>query len=403
MPLIYSSHEKMFNENDHELMNILCLNTNINRNDLGNCIDRIDLKEGTTQTDAVNVIDAATCTNRIDLVVGTTQTDPIDVIIHPETRNASTQTVTIEANVRDAGFLDRIKSTRQLSSCTGLNSFSCFEKICCAVSYYIQNRLEKDDVCSLDVHNRVLLTLMKIKISCSFLCLSVLFNVSNVTCQRYFSQTIRILSAILKPFIQWPSKESVQNNFPEHFSAFPNTRVVLDCTEMAVYSAPCVTCRLQTYSHYKKRHTLKIMIGIAPSGMVSVISKIFGGKASDKFIMEYTKIVDLCDKNDMVMVDKGYVGEEILCREKNIKLIRPPFRRGNCQLSYEKCEENRGIARARVHVERCIQRLKNFKILSSEIEWNMVTYMEDIITVICGLVNLPPPILADDSFIGFDP
>ena len=45
-----------------------------------------------------------------------------------------------------------------------------------------------------------------------------------------------------------------------------------------------------------------------------------------------------------------------------------------------------------------MERLKNYRILQDEIQWNYLQLMDDIVVVICGLVNLSPAILSDKAF-----
>ena len=56
------------------------------------------------------------------------------------------------------------------------------------------------------------------------------------------------------------------------------------------------------------------------------------------------------------------------------------------------------IASARVHVERVIQRMKLFEILTSKVSVKIIPYFEEILTIISGIVNLSRPILADKRF-----
>lgn len=57
------------------------------------------------------------------------------------------------------------------------------------------------------------------------------------------------------------------------------------------------------------------------------------------------------------------------------------------------------IARARVHVERAIQRMKLFKVLKGPVPWEMVGALDHILITIAGIVNLSSPILADKRFL----
>ena len=139
---------------------------------------------------------------------------------------------------------------------------------------------------------------------------------------------------------------------------------------------------------------------MTPDGLISLVSDLFGGKASDSFMFAESNIVEKCEEGDAIMVDKGFRGRaDTLCADQFIQLIRPPFKwRDEPQLSAEDCENNVSIARARVHVERVNERIKNFNILCDEINWNILPYMNDIIVVICALVNLSSPILSEDKF-----
>ena len=56
------------------------------------------------------------------------------------------------------------------------------------------------------------------------------------------------------------------------------------------------------------------MIGVAPCGVISFLSKVYGGRASDKYIFDDSKILDTCEIGDAVMVDKGFaIVDEYLC------------------------------------------------------------------------------------------
>jgi len=85
--------------------------------------------------------------------------------------------------------------------------------------------------------------------------------------------------------------------------------------------------------------------------------------------------------------------------DSNVKLFQPTFKEGGRQLKPDDCDKSREISSARVHVERVMERLKNFNILKGEIEWHYLGCMNDVITSIAGLVNLSPPLLGPDCFL----
>lgn len=247
-----------------------------------------------------------------------------------------------------------------------------------------------------NIKTRIILALCKVKLNISFACLAVLFKLSNTQCRSIFYSTVSLLAVSLKPAIYWPTKEQILNNMPHCFHKFKNTRVVLDCTEIKIQKLKCLKCRVASYSHYKGMHTLKYLIGITPSGLISFVSAGFGGRATDKAIFNYENLIDKLEMNDAVMVDKGILIENE-CNEKLVKLIRPPFLKKQKQFSKADAEATADIARARVHVERAIQRIKMFNILSQQFNWYLIPYADEIITIIAAIVNLSAPILSDSK------
>lgn len=245
---------------------------------------------------------------------------------------------------------------------------------------------------------KVILTLMRLKLDISFRSLGVLFKITPKTAQSYFHTTIKQLSYVLKQLIVFPSKEEVLHNMPKCFEQYRSTRLILDCTEIAIQKSKCLSCRIKTYSFYKGKHTIKYLIGVAPSGLITVVSKGYGGRVSDKAIFNAEQIIKKCDPGDSIMVDKGVLIEKE-CADHFIKLIQPPFLYKKKQFTKEDAKKTASIARARVHVERVIQRIKIFKICQGTLLWSMLPYMDDVLYVIAGLINLSNPVLASDKFI----
>lgn len=173
--------------------------------------------------------------------------------------------------------------------------------------------------------DRIILAMIRLKLNVSFQCISVLFNVTSQTCKNYFDFIIPYIAAVLKNCIPWLTKEEIQKNLPLCFKNFKNTRVILDCTEISVQKSKCLKCRILSYSHYKGTNTVKFLIGVAPSGLITFISKAFGGRASDKAIFVNSGLLQLLDPHeDAIMVGKGFLIENE-CLQNNIKLIRPPL------------------------------------------------------------------------------
>jgi hypothetical protein len=108
------------------------------------------------------------------------------------------------------------------------------------------------------------------------------------------------------------------------------------------------------------------MVGVSPAGLITFISNGYGGKASDKFQFNDSKVIDKCREiigsiKFGIMVDKGYLIEEE-CINSNDDLFIPTRKQG-AKFSKEAASDTKKISAARVHVERVIGRLRNYKIL----------------------------------------
>lgn len=291
---------------------------------------------------------------------------------------------------------DLLISDKEVSIWTGIPTLLQLQEICMAVRSLEDHLFSRGF--KMDVTDRVILTMAKLKQNVSFEALGTLFQISGVTVSSYFSHTIQLLARVLKQFIYWPDREELRKNIPMCFREhFPKVTVILDATEIPVCTLNCLNCRISCYSNYKSRRTIKFLVGVSPAGLITFISQAYSGKASDKMIFNEEKLIDrMIPHVDEIMVDKG-VSIETECTSKCIKLHMPPFLRGD-QLSPVEAGRNEAIARARIHVERVIQRIKLFGVLNTTVSISILPHIDTIMQTICGIVNLTAPILNDDKF-----
>ena len=219
------------------------------------------------------------------------------------------------------------------------------------------------------------------------------FGISQTTVFRTLITWINFLYHTLKQLQIWPSSKVVQETMPTCFKEhYPNTRVILDCTEIFIQMPSSFRAQSHTYSSYKSHNTAKGLIGIAPNGFVSFISDMYGGHVSDKRITESCGIVNLLEPGDMVMADRGFDIQHILA-SKNVTLNIPPFMRGKQQLSLEEEVETRAIASVRIHVERAIERIKNYRILQGIIPNTLHSQIDQVWFICSMLTNFLPPLV----------
>ncbi|XP_077541964.1 uncharacterized protein LOC144154270 [Haemaphysalis longicornis] len=309
----------------------------------------------------------------------------------PETAEKAVQANTVHDCLQKFRISELLVSDNYINTFTGVPSAKILNKVVALVkSQESENRMEAT------VQDRVVLVLIVLKQAMSFSSLAVLFQCS---VSSYFVHTRPLVASVLQSVIEWPSKEEVLNNMPVHFKKYSRVRGVVDCTEIFVERSRCLTCQLLSYSHYKSNYTVKFLVCISPAGTITFISRAFGGRASDKAITAQSGLLEKFEPfTDDIMVDRGFFIDE-LCSARAVGIVRPPFAGKASQFSHSDAISTADIARARVHVERVIQRIKIFKIFNCTIPWEMLPHIDQLFTVACGLTNLCAPILADDKFL----
>ena len=151
---------------------------------------------------------------------------------------------------------------------------------------------------------------------------------------------------------------------PESFCKdYPDCRLILDATECKIAHPSEVGESVLTYSDYKSNQTMKFLVGIIPSGEITFLSDVYGGRATDSLIVNESNLLELIEPGDQVLADKGFPGINNMLNSKGSILVMPPFKRGGQQFITDENEKGYCVARNRIHVERAIQRMKVFDVL----------------------------------------
>ena len=147
-----------------------------------------------------------------------------------------------------------------------------------------------------------------------------------------------------------------------------------------------------SYSHYKSHYTLKILVACAPHGEITFISPAFGGRTTDSEITNQSGFLSLIEPNDTILADKGFPRIESDLNNIGAVLVMPPFKRGNRQFSSSENASGYKCASVRIHVERCIARMKLFEVLKMCPNY-LLGCVDDVIYVIAFLVNCYPDLI----------
>ena len=243
--------------------------------------------------------------------------------------------------------------------------------------------------------DQVLMALMKIRLNCRDLDLADRFGVSRATVSNIVKTVICALHECLFVGVvneKIPSQLKCKGSLPSSFNNFVSARVAMDATEITQDVPSDLNSQSASYSSYKSRHTVKAVTCVAPNGAVVYISELYPGSTSDIAIVEHSKLLENFQDGDLILADKGFNIYHSL--PQGVSLNIPPFLKNKSCFTAAEAEMCFKISKARIHVERANERIKNYEILR-HISANYRTMSTKIFQLCCCLVNLQAPLLKE--------
>lgn len=187
----------------------------------------------------------------------------------------------------------------------------------------------------LPLEDQVLLALMRLRLGLLYGDLACRFGISPSGVCKIFHKVLKALHTMMAYIVVWLPRSRLQSSMPQSFidSGYERTTCILDCTEVSLQRPKKQKARAQTYSQYKANNTAKFLIVIAPNGFIMYVSKVYGGRASDKFIVKDCGVQEYFVPGDEIMADRGFSLDPYLAVQ-GIKLNVPAFTRGKRHVFY---------------------------------------------------------------------
>jgi len=294
------------------------------------------------------------------------------------------------------GYHSISKNEKMFHYYTGLNEemFEIIVTLCSNVtfSYYLGW-----NVTCFSLNDQILMTLIKLRLNLGHKDIAFRFNTSSSTVSNVILTFIIVLHKILFKSLmdKVPSQHKNQLCLPNCFQSFQNCRMIIDCTEVSCDVPNQLDQQKLTYSNYKHRNTLKGLIGIAPNGVITFVSKLYPGSTSNKKIVANCGVLNTFNPGDLILADKGFLISDIL---PNGTYLNIPPSLVSTQFTPSEVEKTKNIARARIHVERAIQRLKQYQILS-HIPKSLYIKSSIIFQLCAALVNFKNPLIKEIDYL----
>ncbi len=219
---------------------------------------------------------------------------------------------------------------------------------------------------ALSVENEFFMVLCRLKVGLLEDDLAVRFGICQSVISQVINTWIRFMFFKLKELDVFPSKEIVKLHMPECFiKKYSSTTIIIDATEIYIEKPNNPEAQQLKFSSFKNANTLKALVGIVPKpkrGNIICFYPFWWKYISDKELPQKSGLVDKLQHGDCIVADCGFNIQEMLA-SKGVKVNVPPFMNPTGQFEENELLDTRWIATLRIHIERAMERIKNYHIL----------------------------------------
>lgn len=218
-------------------------------------------------------------------------------------------------------------------------------------------------------------------------------SIKETTVRKFFTTFLQLMYKIFRDMetTMFPTRERLVKYLPKVFKTMKKVRCSVDCTEFRIQTSRNFGRQGNTYSSYKHCNTFKCLIAVTPNGGACFVSDLYEGSIDDVKIFKESGILKHIRPNDIILVDRGFTIQDLLNPlQASVKI--PAFLKGRDSLSVAEELATRKIAKARIHVERFNERLKQFRLVGRIIPLSLAPLATQMVVVACGIVNFQTPL-----------
>ena len=116
----------------------------------------------------------------------------------------------------------------------------------------------------------------------------------------------------------------IKRVLPKRFQRIPKIRVIINCCKFYIQK-PVI---LESQKDYMEQlqalyNTVKLLVGITTTGVISFLPPFWTGSTSDKEIVRNSGLINFLKDGDAVMADKGFLIRDLLAFKKFNLFLQP--------------------------------------------------------------------------------
>lgn len=239
---------------------------------------------------------------------------------------------------------------------------------------------------TLSLRDRLLMTLMWLKLYLNTNVLGYLFGVDGSTASRDVRNLLPALREVGEGTLGWlePPKRGQTKNLAQAMLEYPDLLAIVDATEQPVRRSSVEAVQREHYSGKKKCHTRKTQIIVNEHGIIRDVSRSTPGHVHDLEHFRQSGAAERIPRQVGVGGDAGYQGLQDELPQHSVATPHKA-RRGHPLTQAEK-DINREFSRTRIIVENTICELKHFKVLAERFRHHVNLY-DDAFRAVVAIVN----------------